>query len=80
MQHRIDDVTGAAQAVRKLHAHLRAAKEAAIERTLPKAREVSMAPHAQTVDEDLDEAAEVCGARLTSFRTHQMPGYTCKVL
>lgn len=49
--------------MRKLHAHLRAAKEAAVERTLPKVREISMAPHAQTVDQDLDEAAEVCGAQ-----------------
>ena len=34
-----------------------------MERTLPKVREVSMAPHAQTVDQDLDEGAEVCGAQ-----------------
>ena len=62
------DAMGAAQAVRKLHAHLRAAGEAAMERTLPKVREISMAPHAQTVDQDLDEAAEVWRLRLTSFR------------
>ena len=62
------DAIGAAQAMRKLHAHLRAAKEAAMERTLPKVREISMAPHAQTVDQDLDEAAEVWRSRLTSFR------------
>ncbi len=48
------------QAVRKLHTHLRAAKEAAVERTLPQVREIVMAPHARTVDEELDEAAEVC--------------------
>ena len=47
------------QAVRKLHGHLRAVKEAAVERTLPAVREVVMAPHARTVDEELDEAALV---------------------
>ena len=45
--------------MRKLHTHLRAAKEAAVERTLPQVREIVMAPHARTVDEELDEAAEV---------------------
>ncbi len=47
------------KAVRKLYAHLRAAKEAAVARTLPVARPVSMLPHAVDVDEELDEAAQV---------------------
>ena len=47
------------QAVRKLHGHLRAVKEAAVERTLPAVKEVVMAPHARTMDEELDEAALV---------------------
>lgn len=47
------------QAVRRMHAHLRAAKEAAVERTLPQVRQVSMKPHEADVDEELDQAAEV---------------------
>lgn len=50
------------QAVRKLHGHLRAAKEAAVERTLPRVRPVEMAPHADDVDAELDEAAQVITA------------------
>lgn len=57
------------QAVRKLHGHLRAVKEAAVERTLPAVREVVMAPHARTVDEELDEAALV---RLTPHCSNMM--------
>ena len=53
------------QAVRKLHTHLRAAKEAAVERALPQVREIVMAPHARTVDEELDEAAEVITALIS---------------
>ena len=55
------------QAVKKLHGHLRAVKEAAVERTLPAVKEVVMAPHARTMDEELDEAALVRLAHLCSF-------------
>ena len=55
------------QAVRKLHGHLRAVKEAAVERTLPAVREVVMAPHARTVDEELDEAALVRSRQSCTF-------------
>ena len=54
------------QAVRKLHGHLRAAKEAAVERTLPRVQPVGMAPHVDDVDAELDEAAQV--------RATQRPG------
>lgn len=55
------------QAVRKLHAHLRAAKEAAVERTLPQLRApASMQPHAVDMDQELDDAAMV-GALACSF-------------
>ena len=46
--------------MRKLHSHLRAGKEAAVERTLPKPRAMPvMAPHAADLDEDLEEAGRV---------------------
>ena len=61
-----DEWTACTQAVRKLHAHLRAAKEAAVERTLPQLRApASMQPHAVDMDQELDDAARV--RALTSF-------------
>ncbi len=42
-----------------MHAHLRAAKEAAMERTLPQVKPIDMRPHEADVDEELDQAAEV---------------------
>lgn len=47
------------QAVRKLHGHLKAVKEAAVERELPQARPIALTPQEQTLDEDLNEAAQV---------------------
>ncbi len=47
------------QAVRKLHGHLKAAKQAAVERTLPQVKPVELAPHEQGLDEELEEAAKV---------------------
>ena len=47
------------QAVRKLHGHLKAVKEAAVERKLPQARPITLTPQEQSLDEDLDEAAQV---------------------
>eukprot|EP00798_Chlamydomonas_sp_ICE-L_P008257 gene8257-1526_t len=46
------------KAVRKVYGHLRAAKEAAVARTLPAVHAVSMLPHSVGVDDDLDEAAK----------------------
>ena len=55
-----DEWTACTQAVRKLHAHLRAAKEAAVEHTLPQLRApASMQPHAVDMDQELDDAARV---------------------
>jgi hypothetical protein len=71
------------QAVRRLHGHLRAAKEAAVERTLPQVRDIKLAPHEADVDGELDEAAEVreglplCGATGTLF---QAGAYACMAL
>ena len=49
------------QAVRKLYEHLKAAKEADVGRSLPVAAAAPvLAPHAQSLDEELDEAAQVC--------------------
>ena len=48
------------QAVRKLHGHLKAVKEAAVERSMPQAKPITLTPQEQTLDEDLDEAAQVC--------------------
>lgn len=47
------------QAVRKLHSHLKAVKEAAVERGLPQPKPITLTPQEQTLDEDLDEAAQV---------------------
>ena len=52
-------VVSCLQAVRKLHGHLKAAKQAAVERTLPQVKPVELAPHEQGLDEELDEAAKV---------------------
>ena len=45
------------KAVRKLHALLKRKREAAAARGLPAPEPVALAPHAATVDEDLEEAA-----------------------
>ena len=47
------------QAVRKLHGHLKAVKESAVERTLPQAKVINLTPQEQSLDEDLNEAAQV---------------------
>ncbi|KAK9826169.1 hypothetical protein WJX81_002988 [Elliptochloris bilobata] len=44
--------------MRKLHQHLRAAREAAVAATLPQARPADMRPHADDLDAELDEAAK----------------------
>ena len=49
----------AVQAMRKLHGHLRAVREAAVGATLPQARPAAMRPHADDLDAELDEAAQV---------------------
>lgn len=59
-KHLADECSACMQAVRKLHANLRAAKEAALERTLPQLRApASMQPHAVDMDQELDDAARV---------------------
>ena len=45
--------------MRKLHGHLRAVREAALGATLPQARPAAMRPHADDLDAELDEAAQV---------------------
>ncbi len=50
-----------AQAMRKLHGHLRAAREAAVAATMPAPRETAMRPHAGDLDAELDEAAQARG-------------------
>ena len=47
------------QAVRKLHSHLKAVQEAAVDRTLPQAKPITLTPQEQTLDEDLEDAAQV---------------------
>lgn len=47
------------QAVRKIHLQLQAAREAAIEQTLPKQTAKLPRPHATSLDSDLQEAALV---------------------
>ena len=43
-----------------MHGHLRAAKEAAVERTLPRVGAApDLAPHPDSLDEELDAAAQV---------------------
>ena len=54
------------QAMRKLHGHLRAAREAAVEATLPQARPAAMRPHADDLDAELDEAAQVQQSLMTT--------------
>ena len=49
----------AVQAMRKLHGHLRAVREAAVGAKLPQARPAAMRPHADDLDAELDEAAQV---------------------
>jgi hypothetical protein len=50
-----------AQAMRKLHGHLRAAREAAVAATMPAPRETALRPHAGDLDAELDEAAQARG-------------------
>lgn len=45
--------------MRKLHGHLKAVKEAAVERKLPQAKPITLMPQEQSLDEDLNEAAQV---------------------
>jgi len=45
--------------MRKLHGHLRAAREAAVAATMPAPREPALRPHAGDLDAELDEAAQV---------------------
>lgn len=45
--------------MRKLHGHLKAVKEAAVERKLPQAKPITLTPQEQSLDEDLNEAAQV---------------------
>lgn len=45
--------------MRKLHGHLKAVKEAAVERNLPQAKPITLTPQEQSLDEDLTEAAQV---------------------
>ncbi len=53
------------KAMRKLYGCLRAAKEAAVARTLPQAHAApALAPHAVSLDADLNEAAEAEKAKL----------------
>eukprot|EP00891_Asterochloris_glomerata_P009605 jgi/Astpho2/9605/Aster-03877 len=52
------------KAVRKLHGHLKAAKQAAVERTLPQVKPVELAPHEQGLDEELEEAAKTVTASM----------------
>ncbi|KAK9824701.1 hypothetical protein WJX72_012506 [[Myrmecia] bisecta] len=52
------------KAIRRLHSHLRASKEAAVGRSLPKVEPVDLKPHAQDMEQDLDEAAEAVRATM----------------
>ena len=46
--------------MRKVHGHLRASKVAAVERSMPQPSSIPLLqPHSQSVDEDLDDAAQV---------------------
>ena len=56
-----------AKAIRRLHGHLRAAKEAEVARVLPRAAPAlaggeALAPHEADLDQELDEAARVSAA------------------
>ena len=55
------------QAVRKLHSHLKAVQEAAVDRTLPQVKPITLTPQEQTLDEDLDDAAQVLLPPTTSM-------------
>lgn len=50
--------------MRKLHGHMRAVREAAVDATMPAVREAEMRPHADDLDAELDEAAQVGRAPL----------------
>lgn len=60
------------QAVRKVHGHLKAVQEAAVDRTLPQAKPITLTPQEQTLDEDLDDAAQV-----SNVLVHATPSHTC---
>lgn len=68
------------KAMRKLYGHLRAAKEAAVERTLPKpSSRPQLTPHAVDVDEELDEAAVAVRAELrAAFQPEALQQYAIK--
>lgn len=57
------------KAIRKLHAFLRATKQAAVERTLPAVKPIMLLPHATALDDDLDDAAAEVGPDKISLRT-----------
>ena len=42
-----------------MHGHLKAVQEAAVDRTLPEVKPITLTPQVQTLDEDLDDAAQV---------------------
>lgn len=50
--------------MRKLYALLRGAREAEVGRTLPQQHAVEMTPHAVSLDQDLDAAAQVLSCEL----------------
>ena len=71
------------KAVRRLHGHLRAAKEAEVERALPRARPLALAPHPDAMDAELDGAAraiarEVADAVKASIRAEELEQYAIR--
>uniref|UniRef100_A0A1D2A005 RNA cytidine acetyltransferase n=2 Tax=Auxenochlorella protothecoides TaxID=3075 RepID=A0A1D2A005_AUXPR len=67
------------KALRRLHAHLRAAKEAAVERTLPAPKPLALLPHAQDLDAELDEAAAaVRASSAPTFRPEDVEEYAIR--
>ena len=88
LQHKtIDDVKGTLdlpanqvlalfnKSVRKMHGLLRAKKEAAVERSLPKVIPVHMLPHEQDLDDDLEEAAGEVKAKIRETLAGQLEEY-----
>ena len=88
LQHKtIDDVKGTLdlpanqvlalfnKSVRKMHGLLRAKKEAAVERSLPKVMPVHMLPHVQDLDDDLEEAADEVKAKIRETLAGQLEEY-----
>lgn len=67
------------KAIRRLYSHLRAAKEAEVERTLPKAKVVEMLPHETGLDEELEEGArEVKEAMRAALRPEELEQYAIR--